>query len=238
MNFSDPISNLLGSWSGTLNVYSVLLRMGLSLIFALLIGCERSVKVHSAGMKTFTLITVSTTCCMVADLYISHMWFPIPVCSAAALICIAILGSNSVLCNAKNQVTGLTTSVLLWFCGILGLITGLGLYTVSLALFAAGILILIFFPKLEKKLKNTSAHFEIHLELKNKGDLPNFITTLRRLGISVSETEINSAFIGSGISVYAMKLSIVGKDSRKASHDEIIEALRGIDYVLYIEEAN
>lgn len=94
-----------------------------------------------------------------------------------------------------------------------------------------------FFPALEKYLKQRSNHFELHLELRNKNDLQAFMTTLRELGMRIDDVELNSAFINSGLSVYAIKLTIESKELKKyKTHDEIIEALRSIDYIHYIEE--
>lgn len=137
----------------------------------------------------------------------------------------------------KNQIKGLTTSAWLWTCSIFGLLFGAGLYTVALILAAVYIVILQFFPALEKYLKQRSNHFELHLELRNKNDLQAFMTTLRELGMRIDDVEFNSAFINSGLSVYAIKLTIESKELKKyKTHDEIIEALRSIDYIHYIEE--
>lgn len=49
MNMNDPIASLLGSWSTELNLYSVLLRVAVSVVFAAIIGCERASKRHGRG---------------------------------------------------------------------------------------------------------------------------------------------------------------------------------------------
>lgn len=102
---------------------------------------------------------------------------------------------------------------------------------------AVYVVILQAFPTLEKKLKQRSDHFELHLELKSRNDLPQFMTTLRELGMRIDDVEMNSAFINSGLSVYSLKLTIESKELKKyKTHDEIIEALRSIDYIHYVEE--
>lgn len=49
MNMNDPIASLLGGWSTELNLYSVLLRVAVSVVFAAIIGCERASKRHAGG---------------------------------------------------------------------------------------------------------------------------------------------------------------------------------------------
>ena len=148
-----------------------------------------------------------------------------------------MLGGNSILFGAKNQIKGLTTSTWLWSCSIFGLIVGAGLYTIALVLLVVYVVILQAFPTLEKYLKQRSNHFEIHLELLSKNDLQTFMSTLRQLGMRIDDVELNAAFINSGLSVYSLRLSIESKELKKyKTHDEIIEALRSIEYIHYIEE--
>ena len=76
----------------------VILRILLSLALAAIIGCERSSKRHSAGMRTFMLVSVSATAAVLTDLYLSSEFsFGIPVISGAAVVGIAMLSGNSIL---------------------------------------------------------------------------------------------------------------------------------------------
>ena len=49
----DPIALSLGEWSQNINAYSVLFRITVIIVLASIIGCERSSKRHSAGLRTF-----------------------------------------------------------------------------------------------------------------------------------------------------------------------------------------
>lgn len=238
MNYIDPIAKLFGSWASDLTVWSIILRATLSVLFAFAIGSERSTKGHSAGLKTFVLLSFSATVCRILDCaFASGDGKSFPFCSAAAVIATALISGNAVLFGAKNQVKGLTTSAWLWSCSVVGLILGGGMYTAAIALSVLLVIILAAMPKIEAALKNRSRHFEIHLELQNKYELPNFMSTLRKLGMHVDEVEINSAFINSGLSVYALKLTIESEELRNhKNHREIIKALQSIDYVNYVEE--
>ncbi len=230
----DPLAKAMGEWSYTITVYSILLKVIVPVLFAFYVGSERSTHGHTAGLKTFILISISSTTCAIIDLYTQTK---IPVCSGCAVIGIAMFGGNTILVSAKNQIKGLTTSAWIWVCGILGLITGVGLYTLVIAIIVISIMILQLLPAIEKYFKQHSDHFEIHLEIRNRGDLQSFITTLRQLGMRIDDIELNSAFINSGLSVYALRLTIVDKELKKyKTHDAIIEALRSIDYISYVEE--
>ena len=141
--------------------------------------------------------------------------------------------------SSRSQIKGLTTGVGLWTCGIIGIALGAGFYTVTLIAFAALLCSLSFFPTFETYLKNRSNHFEIHLELKSSSYLQDFVTTIRKLGLTIDDIESNPAYVNSGLSVYSVAVSIASAELKKyKTHKEIIEALRSLNYVYYIEEMN
>lgn len=237
-NFVDPIGSLCGTWALELTVPSIFLRLGLAVALAAVIGCERANKRHSAGLRTFILVSLASACAMLMDLYLMRLTkLEIPVLSAAAVISEAMLSGNSVLFNARNQIKGLTTSAGLWTCGILGLASGAGFYTLTITAFVFLLFILTYLPTVEIWLTNRSNHFEIHLELKDRCNLQDFVTTIRRLGMSIDDIESNSAYLGSGLSVYTVMISVSSQELKKyKSHSQIIEALSTLDYIYHIEE--
>ena len=236
---TDWIAGLLGPWSAELAPGSILLRLALSMALAAIIGCERSSKRHSAGLRTFILVSLAGTATMLIDQYLMELLpVTIPVLSAA-VIGITTISGNSILFSSKNQIKGLTTSVGLWCCGIVGLALGAGLYTLALVLFLALLCSMSGLPALETHLKDRSNHFEVHLELKNKLDLPGFVSTVRALGIRIDDIESNPAYLNSGLSVFTVSFTVSSAELKQyKKHGEIIEALRSLDYVYYIEEMN
>lgn len=165
----DPIIKILGIETLELTVGAILFRILLSVVLAAIIGCERSSKRHAAGLRTFIVVSLASTMAMLLDIYISagtggHIFM----LSGACVIGIAVITVNSILYSSRNQIKGLTTSVGLWACSILGLTIGAGFYTVTGIAFVAMILSLSMFPAFENYLKNRSNHFEVHLELKKR----------------------------------------------------------------------
>ena len=80
-------------------------------------------------------------------------------------------------------------------------------------------------------------HFEIHLELKERSFLKNFITTIRKLGLKIQNIENNTAYANSGLAVYSVALKIDSKELKKyKTNKEIVEALGSLEYVHFIEE--
>ena len=238
MNAWDPLANLLGEWSVGVGTAAVLFRIFLSLVLSAIVGWERSSKRHSAGLRTFMLVSLAGTLVMIIDQYIarqnpSHIF----IVSGAAVIAISVISINSILFSSRNQIKGLTTSVGLWTWSLIGLLIGAGYYTIALVAFATLFIELMWFPSMERYLKNRSNHFEIHLELKNSTFLQDFVTTIRKLVLTIDDIELNPAYSGSGLSVYSVAISISSAELKKyKTHAEIIEALRTHEYVYHIEE--
>lgn len=233
----DFIAKLLGSWSVGLNSGSVFLRIILTVVLASVVGCERSSKRHSAGLRTFLIVSLASTTAAIIELYLLDLGHSSPWITAGVVLAAAMISGYSILFSSKGQIKGLTTSAALWACGILGIAIGMGLYTAALIAYAALLCSLSFFPAIEQYLKDKSNHFEVHLELENKSDLRNFTTTIRRLGMRIDDIELNPAYLNSGLSVYTVSFTISSQELKKyKKHSEIIEALRSLDYISHIEE--
>ena len=86
---SDPIAQLLGPWAAEPGPWCAVFRVALAVLLAAVIGWERSSKRHSAGLRTFMLISLAG--CAAALLDQSLLDANIPLLSAAAIIGMAIL---------------------------------------------------------------------------------------------------------------------------------------------------
>ena len=234
----DPLSGLLGI-SQALTLGTILLRIILSLVLGAVIGWERSNKRHSAGLRTFMLafligtVTAILDCCIFAASDNRGMFL----LSACVIIGASIIAVHSMFYSSRNQIKGLTTAVGLWISVVIGIALGLGFYTVALVTYIALLCILFWFPPLELAFNNRSNHFEVHLELTSSVCLQDFVTVIRRLGLRIDEIEQNPAYVGSGLSVYTISISVSNEMLKKyKTHTEIIEALKSLNYVYYIEE--
>ena len=237
-NYTDPLVSVLGLRSAGTGTDALWLRLVLALVLGAIIGMERSSKRHSAGFRTFILTMLSGTCVMILDSYVSPgAGSKLYLLSAAFLLAIGNISIHSIFYSSRNEIKGLTTATALWATGLLGLMVGAGLYVISLIAFAVLMCTLSWLPAFEVYLKNRSNHFEVHLELKDSVYLQDFVTTIRKLGLSIDEIEMNPAYAGCGLSVYSIAISISSAELKKyKTHKEIIEALQTLEYVYHIEE--
>ena len=94
----DPIASWLGAWSVEIGAASVIFRILLSVALAAVIGCERSSKRHSAGLRTFVLAAFSATVSMLLDQYVYVLLgCKLPLLSAATLLAVTSVSANSIL---------------------------------------------------------------------------------------------------------------------------------------------
>lgn len=234
---NDFFADLMGKWSKEVNIGSVAFKIALAVIFATVLGCERAKNRHAAGLRTFIVVSLASTVVAIADLFLIGVYnITFPFLSAATVIGIAVISSNTILFSSKNQLKGLTTSVGLWAVSIISVVLGLGLYTVALFAFLVLMLSLTVFTKLEQITKNKSNHFEVHLELKGRNLLQEFTATIRQFGLKIDNVEINPAYANTGLGVYTIALTVADKELKKKTHKEIVKALSALDCVSYVEE--
>ena len=233
----DFIVKLIGEWAIGLNGWAILLKLSLAFILAMITGIERATKRHAAGLRTFVLVALVSSLSAMCDEYIIERFeVSFSFVTAATIIGIAILSSNTILYSSKNQLKGVTTSVALWGISIISIFIGFGHYTIALIAYVLYFVCIAFFPMLEEIFKMSSNHFEIHLELKGKNYLQEFNETIRRLGLRIDDIEVNPAYANSGLGVYSVSLTIVSEELRKCkTHSEIIEVLKELDYVNHVE---
>ena len=219
---------------------TVVVKIVAAIVAGAVIGWERASKRHSAGLRTFMVVTLGTCICMMLDLaLIQKQSTSLHLLSAASVIAVSSVAVNSIFYSAKNQIKGLTTSATLWVCGIIGLAIGSGsLLTAGIAL--AGLYITIsLMPPIEEYLKNHCNHFEVQLELNGAAPLKDFVATARELGLRIDDIELNPAYVNSGLSVYSVALTVMSPELKKyKTHREIIAALGSIEYITHIEEMN
>lgn len=235
----DPITQLLLGEEQLGYIWQILIRTVLSIGLGAILGIERANKRHAAGLRTFIIVSLAATTSALIDGYLMQNIIKFPFMSAATIVGLAIISSYTILYSSKNQIKGLTTAVALWGQAFVGFAFGFGLYTIALVTSILLVISLSALPDLEVHLKNRSNHFEIHLELKNKTNLADFVQVIRNLGLYIDDIEANPAYHNTGLSVYTISLSIYSKELKKyKTHAEIIEALKSIEYISHIEEIN
>ena len=121
----------------------VLLRLGVSLLFGLIIGFERSFWRKPIGLRTCSLVCLGSTLFMIISAYgiqvvpagnLLHAADPGRI-AAQIVVGIGFLGTGVIL-RDRGRISGITTAAELWVSAAFGMTIGLGLFflaTISLA---------------------------------------------------------------------------------------------------------
>ena len=133
----------------------MILRVTLSFLMSGLIGFEREVRRHEAGLRTHILVCVGSTLIMLTSLHVFDIYKSQgsvdPTRIAAGVITgIGFLGAGTII-RSETHVRGLTTASTLWVVAALGLSVGCGFYKVSAYVTALVLLVLLFLRRLESE---------------------------------------------------------------------------------------
>lgn len=125
----QSISNLFSSTVCDIHIISVVLRILLSFIAGFIMGTEREIHQHPAGLRTIIIITVSSTLLMILSMNLPDIaGVGDPARIAAQVVSgIGFLGGGAILRQGIN-IKGLTSAAVIWASAAIGLTIGAGLY--------------------------------------------------------------------------------------------------------------
>jgi putative Mg2+ transporter-C (MgtC) family protein len=122
--------------------WKIVIRILVSLAFGGLVGIERELTDHPAGIRTHILVTVGACAFTTMSLY-GFFGFPGGDRVAAAVVTgIGFIGGGAILKAKDGWVTGLTTAASLWSCAAIGMLVGTGFYVVGLVVTGMDLVVL------------------------------------------------------------------------------------------------
>ncbi|MBQ2321364.1 MAG: MgtC/SapB family protein [Bacteroidales bacterium] len=148
---SDYISQLLAE--SQITPVTATLRLLLGLILGLCIGLERQVRRHDAGLRTFTLICLGSTCAVVISIWIPQAYPDMlngdPGRIAAQVLAgVGFIGAGAIV-KSRGGVQGLTSAACIWQTAIVGMTAGAGLYLAAVVMTAMTLFVLIVMDRFE-----------------------------------------------------------------------------------------
>lgn len=236
----DPIVKWIGEngrWLSEITIGSVVIRLLMAMLCAGIIGAERAIKRHAAGLRTYILVCVSSCMVMLADAFLVETFASGDAARFGAQVIsgIGFLGAGTILVTSRSQVKGLTTAAGLWGCACLGLTIGAGFYTAAILGFCLIGIAIFFMPKFEMILTRKTGCYELHVEFEKRENLKDFVALIREKGLSIISVEHNPAYSNTGLSVYTIMIA-VRKAKKYKNHDALINEIRELPYVEFVEE--
>lgn len=233
----DPIVKHFGiEWLSDLNIQTITVRLILAVICGGILGLERALKHHAAGLRTYIIVCIGATIAMMTNEFLSRATNIGDGARLGAQVIsgIGFLGAGTIMFTSRNQVRGLTTAAGLWACACLGLSIGIGFYTLSMLTTFVVVIVFATLPSFEKMLTIKSKQFKIHVEFYKRENLKDFISFVREIDFKILSVEYNPAYSKSGLSVYTIELKVLNKN--RVNHKEFINEFKNINYINYVEE--
>ena len=218
-----------------LTYIAVVLRIFTAVLIGGIIGVERGMKNRPAGLRTYMVVCLGACLVMMTNQYV-YQYFKVgdPVRMGAQVISgIGFLGAGTIVVTRHNQIKGLTTAAGLWAAAGVGLTIGIGFYEAALCGGFAVFLAMTLLQKIDGRMHQVAKFLEVYYELKQDASLGDFFRQVRGLGIEIRDTyreaETENEYV---VRAYISTLKL----KKRQSHKEILESLRDISGLAYIEE--
>ncbi|NLA14833.1 MAG: MgtC/SapB family protein [Tissierellia bacterium] len=218
-----------------LNIYSITLRIVLSMICGGIIGLERSRKNRPAGFRTYMIVCLSSALVMMTNQYIYNNFSGSDPARLGAQVIsgIGFLGAGTIMITSRNQIKGLTSAAGLWASACLGLAIGVGFYSGAVIVALIVFIIITFFKKIDYMLTSNNRIINIYTSFKSIEQLDKFIIFCNLSDFKVRNIEITKDTIPHEISVIAI-ITLEAKE--RINHVDVIQKLNSFEGLVHIEE--
>ena len=215
---------------------SVALRIFVAVIIGGLLGLERGLKNRPAGMRTYMLVCVGACIIMLTNQYV-YQTFDTgdPTRLAAQVVSgIGFLGAGTIIVTRRNQIKGLTTAAGLWSSAGIGLALGIGFYEAAIVGGFAIFAVMTLMQKMDKKVHRKTKTLEVYIEVDQTLTLGQLMHLLHDKDLDVEDVQRESGLETDeeGHRAYTATL----KSPKRVHHIEIVEDVRSIEGVVYVEE--
>lgn len=185
--FSTPFYDAIMSPGTTFT--GVCFKLVLSMILGSVVGFERGRRGQTAGVRTFSLISMGSALAMVLSVYVAEKYGDgDPTRMAAQVISgVGFLGAGAII-QMKGSVRGLTTAAGIWMVSSLGMAVGAGLYAVALVATLLILFILVWLERIEHRVSLRSESRTIRIKVGEiLRDISAYREVLREYGVTLTK---------------------------------------------------
>ncbi len=213
---------------------AVVLRIVAAVIFGGIFGLERGLKNRPAGMRTYMLVCVGACLVMLTNQYlfqVSEAGDPMRL-GAQVVSGIGFLGAGTIIVTRHNQIKGLTTAAGLWAAAGVGLALGVGFYEAAIAAGIAVFSVLTLMQRWDNKLHRNTKFLEVYIEFSEQVSIGDLARHIREQAFEISSLQLEAAIPEDGTRACIAAL----KAQKRGDHAVLLDSLRKIDGVVYLEE--
>ena len=215
---------------------AVALRILTAVIVGGLLGLERGMKNRPAGLRTYMLVCTGACLIMLTNQYIYQTFQTGDPTRMAAQVVngIGFLGAGTIIVTRRNQIKGLTTAAGLWAAAGVGLALGIGFYEAALIGGVAIFTVMTLLQKMDNRMHRKTKTVEVYMEVTGQLTLGELLRTIRESEYEVQDVQRESSLESesNGNRAYIAIL----KSKKRCNHIEIVESVRQIPGIVYVEE--
>ena len=214
---------------------AIAVRIAVAMLLGGFIGLERGLKNRPAGLRTYMLVCVGSCLIMLTNQYVYQVYqMGDPVRMGAQVVSgIGFLGAGTIVVTKRNQIKGLTTAAGLWASAAVGLAIGIGLYEAAVLGGGGIFVVLTVLHGLDNRMHRSTKALEVYVELSSAAELGAFIRSLREIELDIDGIQMDHDNpFEDGVRSFVVAL----KARKKQSHESVLEHIRAIDGVTYLEE--
>ena len=198
-----------------------------------ILGLERTRKLRPAGLRTYMLVCIGACIIMIAGLLLFEQNGRIsdPARMAAQVVSgIGFIGAGTIIVTPKHRIKGLTTAAGLWAAACLGIVIGCGFYLVAIGAFVVLLVTMLFADKLELVFYTKLRRINLGMIVSSLEEIKHISIAMESQGILLTSVEFTDSSNDKGLVI-----SCVARLQRKIPHDNVIDMLRTLDGVVFVE---
>lgn len=218
-----------------INLFSIIVRLSLSLIVGGILGAERGLRNRPAGFMTYVLVCIGATMVMLTNQYIATIYIGTDPTRLAAQVVsgIGFLGAGTIIVTRNDEIRGLTTAAGLWLAAGLGIAVGIGFYDGAIIGLLFSVFALVALKKIDIYIKQHAKSMEVYLE-------HDFGFSLRKLSEYAEKNHLDIFDIQRGKvktldKEFGTLIFTVGT-SQKFNHSDVLQKIYELEGVAYVRE--
>jgi putative Mg2+ transporter-C (MgtC) family protein len=215
---------------------AVAIRLVIATIFGGLVGWERIIKHHSAGIKTHALVSLGSAAATALNIYLAalpELNADVSRIPAGVVSGIGFLGAGTILVTGRKQIKGLSTAATLWVTSCMGMAIGAGYLEIGFVCLLMVGFSNILLKHLSERVEGYSKYMCLYVEVNKNRGVNKLMKVMEEQGFAInSMTKSKEKTLQNTDTGIILDIDL----DKKRSHSEIVSMLSDLEFVNYVEE--